>query len=552
MTARRGWRALVLSLLGLVVFAVPVTLTGAAPVVNANENARTLVLSLPGPFNGCTYLDPGANQITGAILDLIRPSAFVTSATETLVGENGPIASAELTSLQPETVRYTIGAAQSWSDGVPFTGSDLVTWWRRARSLSSVTSDGYRAISTLSVSPDGLKVTAVFAKPYADWNLLFRDVEAKGTSRGCAISNLVNRPSLGPYRVTKATTNRIVLAMNTSWPLDTNRFGRIVITDTPSLPKASSIIYANYSLAVDPAQIQLLSTYPTLLSRISSSSNIEELTFAPSRPFTERLVVRRALSWSIERQTLIDKIFGAVTFSPSAAASAIYSQGQNQYPGTIGAAPSGQSPSTTAPSASTNGLNDCRKCAIEVLKQHGFRRTTSGWLIGAGKLLTIRLGVGPSELDQSVARFIESDWRGLGISTVAVDESSEVMAARAAATNNVDVAVFSRPTLTTPSFAARSWAGPAYPSTYPSGVRAHTVTTLFDQATAIFNPVTASATWLHLDQIIMRNFWVRPLFTLPSLAAWSSSLATVQNSFAVAGFVDQLPTWSIAPPSSLS
>jgi hypothetical protein len=114
----------------------------------------------------------------------------------------------------------------------------------------------------------------------------------------------------------------------------------------------------------------------------------------------------------------------------------------------------------------------------------------------------------------------------------------------------VDAAVFSRPTSSAPSFAARSWEGPAYPNTYPSGVRTAVLTKIFSQATAIFNPVTASATWLRFDQIIMRNYWVRPLFTPPSLVVWSSSLVTVQNSFSVAGFVDQLPTWSISPPTS--
>jgi hypothetical protein len=45
----------------------------------------------------------------------------------------------------------------------------------------------------------------------------------------------------------------------------------------------------------------------------------------------------------------------------------------------------------------------------------------------------------------------------------------------------------------------------------------------------------------------MNDYWVRPLFTAPSLAVWSSSLVTVQSTFTVTGFVDQLPTWSITP-----
>jgi len=54
----------------------------------------------------------------------------------------------------------------------------------RARFVS-VKSDGYRTISSLNVTNGGLSVTAIFATPYAEWNLLFRDVEAQDGTYGC-------------------------------------------------------------------------------------------------------------------------------------------------------------------------------------------------------------------------------------------------------------------------------------------------------------------------------------------------------------------------------
>ncbi|MHB8518745.1 MAG: ABC transporter substrate-binding protein [Acidimicrobiales bacterium] len=540
-----------ISLLGLAVFSafvVPMTLSGALPYTTANVNARTLVLSLPGPFNGCSFLDAGVTPTTAAVLDLIRPSAFITNANGTLVGENGPISTAELTSLQPETVRYTISPNETWSNSTVFDGHDLVSWWQRAKVLASVTSDGYRAIKTLSVSRNGLTVTAVFKTPYADWNLLFRDVEAPGANRGCAVNNLVKLPSLGPYVVKSATASRIVMNMNPSWPLDTNRFGRVVLTDSQSLPRTPRDVWADYSLSVNSGILLPLSARPTLVSRITSSSNIEEMTFAPAEPNVDRLVVRQALSWSVERQSMIDSLFGSVTYSPSVAASAIYSQGQSQYPGTGGSNPTGQGTTTTILGGPTDGVSDCVTCAIDTLKESGYRRTSKGWLNDAGTALSIRLAVGPSALDHSVASFVKRDWAHIGVTATLIHESSETSAASAAATSNADVAIFSRPTMTTPSYAARSWAGPAYPNTYPSGDRSSTVTSLFQQASSIFNPVTASATWLRLDQAVLSDYWVRPLFTAPSLVVWSSSLVTVQSSSSVTGFVDQLPTWSIAPP----
>ena len=174
-------------------------------------------------------------------------------------------------------------------------------------------------------------------------------------------------------------------------------------------------------------------------------------------------------------------------------------------------------------------------------------RTSTGWVSSAGTKLRIRLGVGPSALDHAAAALVKEDWTGIGIPSTIVDEKTEIGAAEASAFGRVDVSLFARPTTTTPAFAASSWAGPAYPNSYPSGVRTAVTTTLFDQATAIFNPVTASSTWLKFDQTIMTDFWVRPLFTAPTLTIWSTTLSSVANSFTVAGFVDQVPTWSRLP-----
>jgi peptide/nickel transport system substrate-binding protein len=537
----------------LVVVLVPVALAGAASSPRTNDNNKVLKISVPGPFNGCTYLDAGATLSSDGLLDLIRPSAFLTSSAGNLVGEGGPIAAAELTSLKPETVVYTIAPNQHWSNGQPFDAGDLVGWWAYARSLSSVKSDGYRAISTLDVSNGGLSVTAVFATPYAEWNLLFRDVEAQGSADGCAINNLVTRPSLGPYTVESATPTTIVLTMNKAWPLSPNRFGHIIVSSSDLIPSSKSAHFASYSLTVNRAQQQALSAHPNELSHIGTSSNIEEVTFAPNRPLTSQLAIRQALSWSLSRQTMINQLWGAVTFSPSVAQSAVFSQGQSAYPGTTGSGPTGQAVTTTTTlpiAGGTPGQADCLPCALGALKTVGYQHEATGLKSTSGAMLSLRVAVGPSPTDQASAALITKRWEDLGIRITQVDVTSETAAAAATASGLDDVAIFSRTTMTTPSYAARSWAGPAYVDSYPSGVRTSAITGLYNTAIANFNPVAANATWLALDQAILNQFWVRPLYTAPSLVEWSSTLANVVGSLSVTGFVDQVSSWTIAPPSS--
>jgi ABC-type transport system substrate-binding protein len=552
MIRRGSCRLFTIAALGLTAVLVPLTVSGAASApVPVSDNAKTLNISLPGPFNGCTYLDSGAGDVTGAVLDLVRPSAFQTSSVGNLYGAGGPIASAELTSLAPETVQYTIAANQKWSNGAPFTANALVGWWLRARKLDSVQSDGYRSIRTMTVANHGLMVTAVFATPYADWNLLFRDVEALGSAKGCSLSDLVHRPSLGAYKVQSATAHRIVLVMNKSWPNDLSRFGRLVITDGDAIPSVKAVQFVNYTLSVNRAHLQALSSHPTVLSHIGSSSSIEEITFGSARPLTKRLGIREALSWSINRQSLLNQLWGSVTFSPSVAASALYSQGQSSYPGGGGNGPTAQTTtSTTTPSAATNGLPDCLACAVEVLRSMGYRRTALGWTTNGTNPLAIRIAVGPSGLDHSVAQYVEAQWSRLGIAVFAVKVSSDMAAAATAASNGADVAIFARPTSTAVSYAARSWSGPAFADTYPSGVRSASLTSLFKQGIGIFNPVTASSTWLGMDQVLMTAFWVRPLFTSPSLLEWSNTVANVLGSFSAPGLLDQEPNWSTATPAS--
>lgn len=549
MVLRGSVRRTLLGALAAAAVLVPMGQSGATLVVTKADNAKTVNISLPGPFNGCTFLDTGATPTSNAINDLILPSAFLTSGAGNPVGENGPIASAELTSLSPETVRYTVARNQTWSNGASFTSTDLISWWLRARKLKSVRSDGYRAIQSLTVSSDGLNVTAVFAFPYADWNLLFRDVEAISASSGCAISALVRRPSLGPYWVDSATAHRIVLRMNRNWTSDVSRFGRIVITDAGAIPPKSSTHFAEFSLAVTQPLVQALSSHPTLLSHIGSSSTIEEISFAANRPFARRIAVRQALSWSVNRQALINKLWGAVTFSPSVALSALYSQGQAQYPGPNGSTPVVQATTTTLTPPGANGLNDCTSCSKAVLSASGFTRTANGWVTLTGKPLVLRLAVGPSAVDQSVSKSALRMWKRVGITVIPYEVRSEVDAAVAVATNSADLSIFSRPTISAVSYAARSWSGTGFADAYPSGWRSVAVTTFFTQALANFNPISASTTWLTMDQAIQHAYWVRPLFTTPSLLVWSHSLVGVLGSFSVPGFVDQIPQWTTLPPS---
>ena len=519
----------------------------------ASNNLKTLTIALPGAFSGCTFLDPGVSPSTTAVLDLLRPSAFLTNPSGVSVGAGGSISSAELTSLQPETVVYTLRPHFKWSNGQTFNGGDLKAWWEHARTLDSVQSDGYRALTSVTVSRDGLTVTAVFRHPYADWNLLFRDVEARNSSKDCRLVNLLRRPSIGPYFVSAVSPSRIVLRMNKQWPLDRFRFGRLIVVANGTIPTSSHAAFASYSLVVDRAQEQALSAHSALLSYFGDSSAIEQIRFAPRRPLTRLLSIREALSWSLNRQSIINQLWGSVTFSPSVGASAVFAQGQSGYPGSNGSGPSAQSTTSTSrplTNSTSLTLSDCATCARDVLTRLKFHRTETGWRTRSGDPLRVRLAVGPSQVDRATGLIVAQQWLRAGFEVRKVQTASDLQAAADVARGTVDAAVLSRAVATTPGFAARSWSGVPYFDTYPSGYRSSATNVLFNEGMANFNPVSASATWLAFDQAIMTSFWVRPLFTAPSIMEWSDSLVSVTGASSVPGFMDQVPNWSTVATQS--
>lgn len=522
------------------------------PIATSNENANTIRVSLPGPLNGCGYLDAGSNPTSKAVLDLIQPSAFLTSTSDVLVGEGGPIASAELTSLSPETVVYTIDSSFKWSNGVSFSGKDLLNWWQYAKSVPSVFTDGYRAIKSVDVSKTDSTVTVVFATPYSAWNTLFRDVTPAPIVQDCSFSALLRRPTLGAYSVVSASPTQIVLTMNKKWTLNPNRYGRIIINSTTIIPP-TNINFARYTTQVSKSLSMTLSAHPEFASHIGTSDDLLELTFAPSTFVTSNVNVRQGLALSIQRQLILNALWGAVTFSPAPATSMLLAQGQSGYPGGSGPGPTQSSTTTsvassettsTTPSSTGNTVGDCIPCAISSLtKDAGFKLVGGIFRNAANKALVVHMAVGPSDFERKTANLIADQWRKIGIVVYQYLFTDDASAQHAVATNRYDVGMITRTASTTPSVLARSFYGESLADSFSSGVRTALLNKQFNSAISNFNPVTALVTWKTFDQTVLSQFWVRPIATIPTFTIWSNSLSNAYGSLSVQGFVDQIPLW---------
>ena len=178
------------------------------------------------------------------MLDLTQPSAFVTNPNGTLAGEGGAIASAELMSLSPETVRYTIGAEPVLErQHVASTGK---TWWRGgsaprrwpASRATGIARSSRSRVSTNQFTRDGRLRQALRRLGSS----LSRHGRARYAAFGCSIAKSLDARLARPLsRSPSATPSRVVIDDEPRrGPSITNRFGRIVITDTQSTSENAS------------------------------------------------------------------------------------------------------------------------------------------------------------------------------------------------------------------------------------------------------------------------------------------------------------------------
>ncbi len=523
--------------------------TTASTLATPTKPLNVLTLSIPGPITGCYYYGSGADASLRAILDLVRPSAFTNDPTGNFVGSPGPISQAELVSLTPQTVVYSLNTNWRWTNGLHFNGEDLKQWYLRARVLASSLVDGYRDIGSLSVNAADDKVRVVFAQPYSDWPSLFRDVSQRDRPLNCTLSSLASEPSLGPYVLSSISASGAELVRNQLWTAVRAHFDVISIRTNVAPNHFRGTNFVDYRSTLSASQLSYLAQSSRLDGHVGSSNKIVTVGYSAHRKLTVQLAVRQFLSWSINRQRIIDDTIGPLTYSQGLAASTIFSQGQRYYPGGVGIGPSGQSPPSLTTTIPTGVGQDCGACAPGVLLGAGFVKKNALWRTPTGAGLAIAVAVGPTTLDQLVATEVINQWRAAGVASTPISAPSDQVVASLLAHGQADVGIFTTTANAVASQTARSWTGRNVGDGFDLGWRSALIDQWYASALDTFNANDAAATWLEIDHQITTQAWERPLFTVPSIVTWSTNVSGVYGSVALESFVDEVPTWGNAVPS---
>lgn len=301
------------------------TSTGAkAPLVSVDGGTVTVdVPAVPTTLNDHTVA--GDTASTRAICSLLWPQVFQVGPHLAPTLDTSVVQSAEVVSIDPQTVVYQINPKAQWSDGVPITAQDFVyAWVSQAGAATDVNGirdsvasvAGYDDISSVTGSNQGRTVTVVFKTPYADWMSLFDDLlpahvaEKVGWNSGFdhfAPSVLV---SGGPFMVSAWTPGQqIDLVRNPHWWGTPARLDGIVLRAVPASSQMAADLRSGQAQvaipgAFDAAFEAAVSSSPTLESTLQLGSTAMQLVFNVRRSPLDSAVVRQGIAHDIDRADL--------------------------------------------------------------------------------------------------------------------------------------------------------------------------------------------------------------------------------------------------------
>ncbi len=221
------------------------------------------VPSLPTNFNPSS--PQGANAITAEVMEQVWPQAFVTDSQMATATEPAFVENAEVDSLSPFTVVYTLNPKAVWSDGTPIGVADFIYNWHQQVLWAPHLpfpglAAGYEAISSITGSNGGSTITVRFSQPYTEWESLFADLvpahigERYGWATAFQGFNASRVISGGPFEITSFTPGQqLVLSRNPHYWLAKAVLAHIVLQVEPDNRALSDVEGGLVDIAQAPA-----------------------------------------------------------------------------------------------------------------------------------------------------------------------------------------------------------------------------------------------------------------------------------------------------------
>jgi peptide/nickel transport system substrate-binding protein len=582
----------------------------------------TLTVGIDQAPTGCNpNTASGDRWADRLILEPVLPSSFVVNQNDQPVYDSAVITQAELQSTSPQTVVYTINPKAVWSDGKPITAADFIYAWEAergtagpvgqvtasTRSAASTSSGarsapaapptatpavttlpgatgmtgpslGYRQIASMKPSSHGRSVTVVFRTPYADWQSLFdfllpAHLMAKtGWNPRCTTLGPSIDLSGGPFEIAKVQPSKIVLVRNPKWWEQLPDLARIVIRIASGPAQlARWMAHGRVDVALPAGfgtgYLEAVTSDPVVGTQAQISTTFLELQFSTTSAETSAVDVREAIAHAVDRQSLVNSVVGWANSSIVPAASFLYAQTQNNYPGPkpvplqVSGQPGYSSTTTTSKTSVSTAFPSTADVAItdRLLGNLGYVKSSDGtWEAPPGRAVSLRMAVDDADPWASeTAPLIVKQLAAAGIPVTQVGASGAEAAGEDLSMGRADMALLPMHSSPYPSQAiawytmllgrpgtagSEDWSNLADPS----------VDSLLEKASRELNPVTAAPIYTDVDTLLWQDMVGLPLFAEPTLLATSGLTYGISANSDGPSLLWSPGSWTMrVPPSSV-
>src|SRR3954447_11125893 len=459
------------------------------------------------------------------------------------------VSSAKATS---KTLTYTIKPNANWYWGgkkLPVTYKDFVYTWKNIVDPKNdvVGRDGYDQITGYTYK-GAKQITFKWKKPYADWQDLFGGVYPSAALAGvdfnktwtnCICGSDGKPVSDGPFLLTNYTKGQgSTLQSNPFWygkkpGLKTVVFK--IITDTNTEVQAMrggevDAINPTFGINLLPLKSTPGVTFTTVQGLFQEHIDMQ---FGPktSNPLTHSPWMRRAIMMGIDRQSIINTVYGALAGGTTPLNNILFYSTDSSYKADFGK------------------WNYSPAKALALLKAHCSggpaspdNNNNSYWTCSGFPAKFRYTWTASNATRTNQEAIIKAELRSIGIQVVDYSlPANVVFGPTGVPSGNYDLANFAWVTSPDPSGFVPIW-GCGGESNYLNYCN-RKATALLEKSDTTLDPKARASLFQQADKLFANDIPTIPMYSRPNPLIWKSSLLGLKNNASLTGFAWNLENW---------
>lgn len=482
----------------------------------------------------------------------LYPNPFITLPDTSIVLNEALLVSAEIIEEDPMTVEYVLQDDVEWSDGTPISADDFIYTQAvqdpsQCEECLAAFTEGYSDISSIEASEDGSIITMTYSEPFAAWRELFNyilpahiaeDYGDLATSFNEGFAQNVPEFSGGPYMIEDYTDGiSMTMVPNPNW------YG-----EEPNLQTVTTRYIEGQGeqmTALQSGEVDLVYSIPTVdtLAQADQMQNVNveigsTLTYFHLGMMTTGDVMsdetlRSAIATALDLEDMRERTIAQYAPEVEQMMSSVHVPGQQI---------DGVDAYRDNLSELGYGTGDVEG-AIGILEDGGYEVAEGSLIQPDGtplRNLTF-LTLGTDTLRMELAQIAQQQLTEIGI-TINIDAADGARYSPALRDGDFDI-MATGTALDLGPLSMQQWYGTDAPRSF--GYSNEDADTLLAQAGAELDPQARIDLMNELDQVLMADGVVLPLFANPQMAVYSDTYANIFVNPSKYGVTMNIEEWGL-------